>query len=468
MIKRIKKLLTNQAGNLMTSVLVFGAMTTIAIGGIVSLTSQEVGFSQRDHSHQQALAIAEAGIQYYRWHLAHAPEDFQDGTGGPGPYVHDYKDPLGDTIGQFSLEITPPEEGSSIVTIESTGSTADFPGIQRRITAQFGIPSLAQYSFLHNANVWFGGGLTVNGRAQSNGGIRQDGVNNSVISSSLATYTCGSETGCSPPQIRPGVWGSGGPSNLWDFPVNAVDFDAVNVDFASMRTAAQNNGIYYDTSSRRGYRLIFDADGTVDIYEVRRTRNYQGYDSDTGCTNLAQRIRNQTFLGNFNVNDNPVMFFEDTIWVEGTVNGNTSVVAARFPLTSYNEDIWINDSIQYLARDGNHSLGLLSQDDIIYIRNLPDNFVIDGALLAQGGKVFRHYYGAWWCGGSTSHAVKNNLNLYGSLISAEKSYWNWGSGPSSGFTTRDVTYDSNLFLQPPPYFPSDGEYEFIFWEEDTL
>ena len=460
------KYLKEQTGDILVSIMALGAIAIVATGGVVMLTGQEYAFTERDNAHDQALAIAEAGIQYYRWHLAHAPDDFQDGTGGPGPYVHDYKDPLGNVIGQFSLEITPPGSGSTIVQIDSTGWTSSYPNITRKITSQFGIPSLAQYAFLHNAHIWFGGGLTVNGPVLSNGGIRQDGINNNIISSSRATYTCGSETGCSPPQTMPGVWGSGGPSELWDFPVTALDFDALNVDFSEMRTAAQSDGVYYDTSSRQGYRIIFDSNGTADVYEVRRTRTYRGYDSGTGCTNLAQRIRNQRFLGNYSLADNPIFFFEDTIWIEGTINGHAMIAAARFPTASYSEDIWINGNLNYLAEDGNHSLGVMSQDDIIFIRNLPNNFEIDGALLAQSGKIFRHYYGASWCGGSTSYAVRNNFDFYGSLTSNQKSYWNWGSQPLSGFTTRNVTYDPNLSLQPPPYYPTQGDYEFIFWEEE--
>src|SRR5688572_151105 len=56
---------------------------------------------------EQAFHIAEAGVNYYQWHLAHFPTDFQDGTGNPGPYVHDFVDKDSQiTIGRFSLQIT--------------------------------------------------------------------------------------------------------------------------------------------------------------------------------------------------------------------------------------------------------------------------------------------------------------------------------------------------------------------------
>ena len=36
---------------------------------------------------------------------------------------------------------------------------------------------------------------------------------------------------------------------------------------------------------------------------------------------------------------------------------------------------------------------------------------------------------------------------------------------TSGFITRDFTYDPSQYYDPPPFFPTQGEYEFISWEE---
>jgi hypothetical protein len=138
---------------------------------------------------EQALQIAEAGINYYQWHLAHFPTDYQDGTGTTGPYLHNYTDLDNETvIGQYSLSITAPATGSTIVTIASTGWTSENPQIKRTITAKYGIPSLALYSFLSNDVIWIGSSETVNGQMQSNNGIRFDGVGNAPISSAKSAY----------------------------------------------------------------------------------------------------------------------------------------------------------------------------------------------------------------------------------------------------------------------------------------
>jgi len=452
-------------GSASVFVLLFGVVTSVFIGGVVMLATTQYDYMKRNSASEQALAIAEAGVHYYRWHLAHSPQDYTDGTGHAGPYVHDYKDPQGGVIGKYSLEITPPNAGSTIITISSTGYTEQYATVKRTVTARFGVPSLARYSFLTNANSWYGSGLTVHGRVLSNGGIRQDGINDSIIQSAKTTYTCGSETGCSPTRTKPGVWGSGGPNTLWEFPVPAADFDAISVDFNIMKADAQTLGVYFGPSSYAGYHVAFKADGTADVYEVRTTSAYRGYDADGNCTNLYQRIGTQTFRGNYSLSSKHIFFFEDTVWVDGTVNGQASVVAAKFPIDSNNEDIWINGNVQYLAKNGAHQLGIIAQRNIYFVKDLPAVFEIDAAMLAQKGKIIRHNYNYWVCG-VYSNAVRNQLIIYGSLISNQKSYWNWGTTPSSGFTIRDVTYDNHLYLVPPPYFPASGDYEFISWSED--
>ena len=37
---------------------------------------------------ERAIQIAEAGVDYYRWHLAHVPDDYQDGTGAAGSRMY--------------------------------------------------------------------------------------------------------------------------------------------------------------------------------------------------------------------------------------------------------------------------------------------------------------------------------------------------------------------------------------------
>ncbi|KKQ85222.1 MAG: hypothetical protein UT08_C0009G0056 [Candidatus Woesebacteria bacterium GW2011_GWB1_38_8] len=259
-------------GTITPALLVIASAFIIVIYGLLFILSLQFDFSQRQIAQDKALHIAEAGINYYRWHLSIDPEDFTDGTGNPGvAYVHDYKDPQGDIIGQFSLEIEPPSESFPVVTITSTAWVTRYPKVKRSVEAQYGRVILTRYAFLHNSNMWFGNSITVTGPVFSNGGIRQDGKNTSTIESAKETYTCGLESGCDDPEEKPGVWGNGELDELWDFPINPIDFDSIKVDFNEMRMSAQNEGLYLDASGGQGYHLVFTADGNVSVYNVAGT-----------------------------------------------------------------------------------------------------------------------------------------------------------------------------------------------------
>lgn len=460
-----------QKGSISILVLLIGVVSAIAIGGFAVTAGTLYTSSIRTDAYERALSIAQAGAEYYRWHLAHDPNDFKDGTNDSGPYVHALSDPYGNTEGSFSLSIDPPASGSSIVTITSVGSLSSLPNTKRTVVTRYGKPSLAKYAFLHNANVWFGSKITIHGKVFSNGGIRMDGTHDSTVQSAKETYTCGSETGCNPPKTKNGVWGSGGPQNLWEFPVTAVDFDSVEVDFSTMQDAAETSGTYLPTSGAFGYHVIFSPDGNYTIKKVTNATNKKGWSVELGCENLYQNITSETTIGTYSIAEKPIIFAEDTLWVEGTLKGKAIVVAAKFPLDLNNINIWIPNNITYLAKDGTNSLGIIAQNNIIFAHGVPQIFEINAALIAQKGRVLRHNYKYQGCSQGTG-AVRQQLIIYGSLISNQKSYWNFGQGsagfgsdPASGFSQRDITYDSTLYYNPPPYFPSQGEYEFISWEE---
>ena len=463
----------HQNGSATPLILIIATSFIMVIYGLLFVLGIQMDSANRQAASEKSLNIAEAGINYYKWHLAHAPEDYKDGQTGDGPYVHTYNDPQGSTVGYYSLEITPPQNGSTIVTIRSTGWTVNYPKIKRIIKAQYGIPSLTEYSFLSNASSWYGTGSVVNGRIHSNNGIRMDGTNTSIVSSAQEEYMCGSETGCHPPEPKPGVWGSGGDQQLWKFPIPYVDFDTISLDFSGMKLAAQNSGLYLRGSDKSGYHLIFSDDGTVRINKVMSTTTLWGYSipgqglgvfGEGGCRDTEQIIASESLVGTYNLAETPIIFAEDNLWVEGTVRGRVTVAAVRFPLTSSDAIIWIPNNINYTAYDGTDTLGLVAQNNIYFTRDVPDYFQVDGILIAQKGSILRHGYFSD-CEG-TEFAVKQKLTLNGSIISYFKSYWNFGTGPESGFREREINFDNNALYNPPPYFPTYGQYEFISWSEE--
>jgi hypothetical protein len=457
------------SGAISILVLVFGLVSTFLLGGLIVFVSGQYTIASRGLMRQQAFSIAEAGLDYYRWHLAHNDEDFTDGNGpgAIGPFVHTYSDPGGTFEGEFALTITEADI-SGIVEVISTGTVKGSLDVSRTLRATYGVPSLAQYAFLHNSNVWFGTGMTVEGPVLSNGGIRQDGVNTSTLKTSKETYTCGIESGCDPEATKPGIWGHGGPSDLWEFPVTRLEFEGINLDFNYLQSVADAEGLYRPPSGQQGYHIVFDADGSFELYQVVTTDFYPGWSFDYLCQNLYQTITSENLIGTYQVADNPVIFLEDTTWVEGTLNGQTTVVAARFPIDSYQIDIWIPDNLVYLDRSGAHKLGLIAQHDIAFAKDVPDYFEVNGALLSKSSRILRHHYNYQGCRRGNPE-MKNELTIFGSVMSNLIAYWNFGGGgggnPTSGFVKRTIIYDTNLYYDPPPFFPSSGKLELVSWEE---
>lgn len=412
---------------------------------------------------EKSMQIAEAGVNYYQWRLAHYPSDYKDGTNAAGPYVHNYSDfDTQQAIGKFSLDITPPTTGSTIITIKSTGWTDANPNVKKTITAKYGIPSLAQYSFLSNDIIWIGGDETVSGQIQSNNGIRFDGTGNAPIQSAKATYTCSSGQGCSPSATKDGVWGNASQAvkNFWKFPVPAVDFSALTSNLATAKTSAQSSGIYLASSGTNGYSLVFNSNGTVSIYKVTSlASNPTGWDVNGDAHNEDIDYDDRTLQSTQNIPGNGIIYIEDNVWVEGTVNGRVMIAVAKLPYNSSTAPtIYIPNNILYTTKDGSSVLGLLAQKNLVVTYNAPTDLEIDAALIAQNGATQFFYYPG---------NIKNSITVFGSIMTFDQWTWTWvnGSGDAtSGFKNTNDTYDGNLLYAPPPSFPiSTSGYQPLNW-----
>jgi hypothetical protein len=456
------------AGAVLMMVVVFTAIFLVVSGGLVSLVLGQLKLTSKKVASGLAFTIAEAGVNYYRWHLAHAPEDYQDGTAGAGPYIHEYTDPLGTVLGTYSLEITPPSEYSSVVTIRSTGTPAAEPLIARVVEAKYGRASLADFAFLTNSNVWFGDAEELHGPVHSNGGIRMDGSHDSLLTSAKETYICTGEHDCAAGgEEKPGIWGSGGNPTLWEFPITGVNFDNVAINLDDLQTDAVNSGIYIPASGL-GYHVVFQADGSFDLYQVDQLRNSVWSWNGSGWVKLSHDIQSETFLQNYDLLEPATLIFiEDNIWVEGTVNGRVTLVSGELPdLDETNTTAVISNDILYAAKDGSDVLGLIAQKDILVpLYSAPSDLEIDAALMAQKGHVFRNYYTSSY----SPYHLRNSITLYGAIITNTVWTWSWvssSSGPVvSGYINTSTIYDPYLTLQPPPSFPLSGEYKILQWQE---
>ena len=470
MIKKIKKnnRLTAQAGDVLVMLLIVIAIFGTVMPPIIFWAVTTSNLIRETVAREQALQIAEAGVDYYEWHLAHFPTDYQDGTNNSGPYVHNYTDnDTQNVLGQYSLVITPPVTGSTVVTIASTGDTASNPSIKRTVTVKYGIPSLAAYSLLSNDTIWIGPSETVNGPIQSNNGIRFDGTGNAPIISAKATYTCDADEGSPCPATENGVWGSASPTvqSFWQFPAPAVDFSSLTSNLATLKNSAQSGGIYLPPSNANGYSLVFNSNGTVSVYKVTSLQSDPtGWDVYGNAHNENIDYNNRSLQYTVAIPHNGIIYVEDNTWVEGVVNGRVTVATANLPYTRETApNIYIQNNITYKMKDGTDALGLMAQNSIVVTYGAPSELEIDAAMIAQNGSVEFFDY-------PDGSAVKDTLSVDGTIMSFGKWTWNWvdtNNNNVSGYGTTNDTYDNNLLYASPPGFPlSSSGYEQISWQSN--
>lgn len=426
---------------------------------------------------EQAFQIAEAGINYYQWYLAHFPSDYWDGNASttPGPYIHNYTDFDQQTVlGKFELTITPPSVGSTVVTIKSKGYTIENPKQSRTITVRYGIPSLAKYGFLTNESVWIGQGENISGQMHANGGIRFDGTGNAPITSAKNTYSCLSWSGSPCPTTKPGIWGAAASSTqaFWQFPVPSIVFSSMTSDLNNMKSMASSDGApaYLGPSNNKGYSLVFKPNGTVDIYIVKKLLNAPSSTYNVNMAPVSQSIdydpnasQRQLIYSNVPIPARGIFFLQDHVWVEGTVKGRVTVVAAVPGATSNYPNIIIPNNILYAGSSGSDSLGLIGQGNVLVAYNAPTDLTINAAMIAQNGSIQVYYY-------ASGANIKNSITVNGSLATYGQWTWTYVSGGGnvvSGFRNTYTNYDGNLLYAPPPSFPlsTDG-YQQISWTSD--
>lgn len=466
----MRKSLIFQNGAILTLVLVFAGIFVLIFGGLVSFISLQYQQSKEKVSYYRALTIAEAGANYSRWHLAHAPNDFSfSGT-------YDYSDPETGVVGKYNVTVTPPTTCSTIVSIKATGWSLDYPNVKRTVLVTFGRPSLAQYAFLTNSDIWIGPNENVLGPLHSNGGIRMDGTQNALSTSAKTTYTCQPLFGCNPAQTKPGIWGSGpgGAAGLWSFPVPAIDFNGLTVDLAQLKTSAQNGGYYFGPSGVFGYHIQFKNDGTFNIYKVTKlqpavdgwdTQNVKHTESnDIGNGNSETLVGNYPLTANGGCDTRSLIFVEDLkVWVDGVTKQPVTVAAAQFPdNAATNSTIIINGNITR-ADPTVTMTALIAQKNILVPLKSPNVLEIQAVMIAQKGAVQRYYYT-----NQGSDTIKNKITVRGSIITNNVWTWSWvddNNNVISGYQNTVSSYEPALIYSPPPFFPSSGAQQFISWEE---
>ncbi len=479
-------------GDILFSVLIFAAIAVTMTIGLTNWGAAMLGGIRNAQAREQAFQIAEAGVDYYQWHLAQYPTDYKDGTNGPGPYVHQFYDKDGNLLGSYSLTITAPPVGSTIVKVVSKGTIASST-ISRTIQVVMGIPSLAKYAAVADDNMRFGAGTEVFGPVHSNKGIRFDGFAHNLVSSAMATYTDPDSGSCTssnswgvhtcvspadpnantPMASRPDVFSVGRQVS-----VPAVDFAGLTANLSSLQALAQASagGKEFTASHAQGYHIVLRTDGKYDVYKVNALQA-----APNNCTNDSNQTQwgtwsikspissNQTLVTGspFTYPTNGVIFVDDHVWVDGQVNNTRLTIAAGIIGSTdpaQYSNITVNSDLLYTNYNGLDAVGLVAQGNVNVGLVSDDNLEVDAALVAENGRVGRFYYNSNCRVNSTNYYDRSSITLLG-MIATEIRY-GFAYTDGTGYDTRNINYDANLLYGPPPSFPlATTQYQMISWQE---
>jgi hypothetical protein len=480
---------------LILSIVVTGLFITIVFGAI-SLVLLQQKLNIRKVARAQALHIAEAGVNYYRWVLYHNHDEFCNyetcktapNYGPYGPYT--ITDSAGGTItGYYNLYITPPAlNGSTIVGVISEGWTANYPNIKRKIEVRCGIPSWTTYANLVNAVYSDEGYYSYGSESETFGPVHanntcidNEGVAHHLMSSSLDH--CGTEWGVFtssdpsyPTAITPPEKSNFLGGRDYGAHVPIVSFDVgVGGEYINQifDMATSTNGILIDprvaanshsvvayrgcvsSACDEGFHITFKANNKFDVRMVS---------ARTGTGNYS--IGTESASTEFTVPANGVIFVMHNVWVNGQMDYASGTRATIFALkdpinqtlpgdcnpfpTVDMADIIISNSIRYKYYDGRDALGLVAQRHVTFADTCDNDTRVDAALLARWGRRYSPNFST----------IKYRAWLYGQTAS------NCRPSMSGGYNNRVYEYDNNLTFAPPPHYPSSGQYTFISWKEE--
>ena len=521
----IKKFLASSDGFISPALISFMIAMVIITGAAVEIIDSNLSLVGMNVQSQKAFNIAEAGVNYYLWHLSHNQTDFKDGKSTPatpdptlgyGPYVHTYSNDNNVNEGTFTLWISPQGAGSTIAKIRSIGKV-NGTNITRTIDAQIGSPSFASYAVASDSSLWFGSTESANGPVHSNQGVRMDGASSTDVTSANSTYTPSFSLG-GDGNSHPGVWCNTSvtspincntrPKTDWRYPVPSIDFNQVSGSLCTIkktafladastsalasganacsqtpvtRTAAylpqrSSTGSYTLT---KGYLIKLNTDGTYDLLQVNAENDRS--------TPYTSALTTAPVATNIAIPSSGVIFAEDNVWVMSnpTYHGRVTIAAGRLA-TASNAEIVVAGPIVYSTKNGSDAIGLIAEDSVTIAPYAPPSagsftFEVDGALLAQSGSVLYPDVYRTNSNACTRGWVNSNqqFSFYGSVATRQTWTWTWLDGNSScgdaandpsngyisGIENNSTQYDYNLLYAPPPSYPITSTYNVLSWRE---
>lgn len=391
----------------------------------------------------QAFNVAEAGLdKAINWLRVQ-----------PAPPIGDHTNPWG-APGNLGV-------GTYTVTIYDLGAPGAMPTVRRyKIvstgTAQSITQTLTNYVQTDNyaryiwftdretfggTNVWFWRLDRLNGPTHTNGHFNIYG--NPVFAGEVRSaddyiryYNNGNNINLS--QI------SNPPYDIPDFQ-QGITFGAPEFNMPAqalnLRTASINGGLRLQGNTT----VVLNSNGTMDLTNA-------AYCVSHNCDDMALPANGALFVAC----SGSKCSSGASLTISGTLNGRLTAGAQR--------DVYVPASIVY-AEDprinpaADDTLGLIAEEDIVIKSNAPTNLEIDASLMALNTSFMLEN---WWVG-----PPKDTLTVFGGIIQDERGpvgTFNGSTGQKVSGYSKNYTYDGRLLNNPPPFFPTTGDYITLSWE----
>lgn len=443
-------------GMALATVMAISAILFILATTLVMLATQGQVNASSQLQRTEALQAADAGISAYCYQLTWYPGNYSALSGSTSDAT-------------WTVTSVPPGAGSVVTTVTAVGTVParnGRPSATRKVVANLRPGSSADYMFLFNSDLSVGTGAILHGDVWSNGNI----TNNGEIDG--RAYAVGTISGgiIDVPPPHPNQ--------------TAKPFSAVN--FPGLLATATADGTYWGDSGS------FTTTGVAgnNLY----THHYCGYNvvlSGAGGTVTkvmsivpttgAMIVDTSTATG-FVTPPNGVLYFDDPIWLSGTYSNKITIVdgddyedanntwglsgmnptsTATLKPNNVNSSVFLwKDLVSSNSANPLQVCGVVAMGDISIttdypITVTPDNLQLQAAFISSNGAIHSdlNKNGSPYNSNNSKHA---SLTLTGSFASFDAVGIVRGDG-TSGFMTRNYSYDNNLDVMTPPMFPNFGD-----------
>ncbi|HUI08170.1 MAG TPA: hypothetical protein VL486_14310 [Verrucomicrobiae bacterium] len=439
----IDRICQNRGGSVLLAVLGFLFLAMGLVETILYLSSTHRKIAQRQVNMEQAMFVAEAGLERGSRFIESnivvlgASSGFTNGSGSVGS-------------GSYYYQISRPN--STTYSIVSTGTVN---GVSRTVSLlRIYQPTYAEFALWSQTNgvIWFKHGEVFNGRVHADDEMYFDvtgggPVFQATVTSGAGTYTVNGGT------ISGVEFDQGFFLNTFEGSMADVDFNSSSS--TSLKNAATSSG------------LVLQGNTTITFNgsSVKITNSRAGWSNHTYTPPTEGIVYIQ------NSNSGTTSTRAGTAYLTGgSVNGRLTVVTES--------DIYVQGNITYASDpqvnpSSDDALGLISQDDVWVDTSAPDNLTIDAAIMATGqsSPSDNGSFGVINYDDSSYPHLGNRgtLTVYGGIVQQVRGAvgtFNSHTGQTSTGYAKNYSYDPRFINDPPPYYPViSSEVRFSQWQE---